>query len=317
MTSSLGAALTSYGTQKAIGELLLTIIRARGFVDGIGIRLPTIVRPPGSTNRAASGFFSSILREPFNGTRGGAAGGPATYATGSPRRAPPSASSSGRRRSTQRGSATGAHISVPGVSVTVGEEMSLIAPHRGDKAGRQVREVRDERSSASSPAGRGTFDDPPSRRPSASSPRRSFDDIIRVYIDDELDGRLRSQRNDHDRRRHRGRQRYRPSRRGGTRRRRVHCRRRRPPPRSGEEVHRPGRSTVRSPSSAMSPIRRRSTRCSTRSPTASAASTCCSTTPASAPPACRSRSSPSSSGAPSSTRLSPGRSYAPDTPSAS
>jgi NAD(P)-dependent dehydrogenase (short-subunit alcohol dehydrogenase family) len=59
--------LTSYGTQKAIGELLLADYTRRGFVDGIGIRLPTICIRPGPPNKAASGFFSSILREPLVG----------------------------------------------------------------------------------------------------------------------------------------------------------------------------------------------------------------------------------------------------------
>ena len=59
--------LTSYGTQKAIGELLLDDYTRRGFFDGIGIRLPTICIRPGLPNKAASGFFSSILREPLAG----------------------------------------------------------------------------------------------------------------------------------------------------------------------------------------------------------------------------------------------------------
>lgn len=61
------APLTSYGTQKAIGELLLADYSRRGFFDGIGIRLPTICIRPGRPNRAASGFFSNILREPLKG----------------------------------------------------------------------------------------------------------------------------------------------------------------------------------------------------------------------------------------------------------
>jgi nucleoside-diphosphate-sugar epimerase len=59
--------LTSYGTQKAIAELLLSDYTRRGFVDGVGVRLPTICVRPGSPNRAVSGFFSSIIREPLNG----------------------------------------------------------------------------------------------------------------------------------------------------------------------------------------------------------------------------------------------------------
>ena len=59
--------LLSYGTQKAIGELLLADYTRRGFMDGVGIRLPTINIRPGLPNKAASGFFSGILREPLAG----------------------------------------------------------------------------------------------------------------------------------------------------------------------------------------------------------------------------------------------------------
>lgn len=59
--------LTSYGTQKAIGELLVNDYSRRGFVDGRTLRLPTISVRPGRPNRAASSFMSSIIREPLNG----------------------------------------------------------------------------------------------------------------------------------------------------------------------------------------------------------------------------------------------------------
>src|SRR5689334_18481176 len=58
---------TSYGTQKAIAELLLADYTRRGFVDGVALRLPTICVRPGTPNQAASGFFSNIIREPLNG----------------------------------------------------------------------------------------------------------------------------------------------------------------------------------------------------------------------------------------------------------
>ncbi len=58
---------TSYGTQKAIDELLLADFSRKGFVDGIGLRLPTICVRPGKPNLAASGFFSGIIREPLAG----------------------------------------------------------------------------------------------------------------------------------------------------------------------------------------------------------------------------------------------------------
>ncbi len=59
--------LTSYGTQKAIGELLLADYTRKGIFDGVGLRFPTIVVRPGKPNLAASSFFSNIIREPLAG----------------------------------------------------------------------------------------------------------------------------------------------------------------------------------------------------------------------------------------------------------
>jgi nucleoside-diphosphate-sugar epimerase len=59
--------LTSYGTQKAIGELLVSDYTRKGFLDGLSLRLPTICVRPGKPNKAASGFFSNIIREPLAG----------------------------------------------------------------------------------------------------------------------------------------------------------------------------------------------------------------------------------------------------------
>ncbi len=58
---------TSYGTQKAIGELLLTDYTRKGFLDGRALRLPTITVRPGRPNAAASSFASGIIREPLRG----------------------------------------------------------------------------------------------------------------------------------------------------------------------------------------------------------------------------------------------------------
>jgi NAD(P)-dependent dehydrogenase (short-subunit alcohol dehydrogenase family) len=66
--------LTSYGAQKAIGEALLADYTRRGFCDGVGIRLPSIVVRPGKPNKAASGFFSGIIREPLAGVEAHPAG---------------------------------------------------------------------------------------------------------------------------------------------------------------------------------------------------------------------------------------------------
>ena len=58
---------TSYGMQKAIGELLVYDMTRKGFIDGRSLRLPTITVRPGKPNRAASSFASSIIREPLSG----------------------------------------------------------------------------------------------------------------------------------------------------------------------------------------------------------------------------------------------------------
>lgn len=58
---------TSYGAQKAMAELLLNDMTRRGFIDGRGLRLPTVSIRPGKPNAAASGFMSSIFREPLQG----------------------------------------------------------------------------------------------------------------------------------------------------------------------------------------------------------------------------------------------------------
>lgn len=65
--SFLSAPLTSYGAQKAACELMITDFSRKGFIDGISLRLPTICVRPGKANAAASSFFSGIIREPLNG----------------------------------------------------------------------------------------------------------------------------------------------------------------------------------------------------------------------------------------------------------
>jgi D-erythronate 2-dehydrogenase len=57
----------SYGAQKAAAELLLADASRRGFLDAVSIRLPTVIVRPGRPNKAASSFFSAIVREPLLG----------------------------------------------------------------------------------------------------------------------------------------------------------------------------------------------------------------------------------------------------------
>jgi D-erythronate 2-dehydrogenase len=58
---------TSYGAQKAMGELMIADYTRKGYIDGRSLRLPTIVVRPGKPNKAASTFASSIIREPLQG----------------------------------------------------------------------------------------------------------------------------------------------------------------------------------------------------------------------------------------------------------
>ena len=180
--------LTSYGTQKAIGELLLSDYTRRGFFDGVGIRLPTICVRPGKPNKAASGFFSSIIREPLNGAGGGAAGRRRTCATGTPRRARPSASCSTPRRSTASELGAAAQPHHAGRLRDGRRADRGAAPHRrrGRRRAHPAR-ARPDDQAASSPAGRAT-----STRARAEAlgfkAETSFDEIIRIHIEDELGG---------------------------------------------------------------------------------------------------------------------------------
>ncbi|MDA0229969.1 MAG: NAD-dependent epimerase/dehydratase family protein [Proteobacteria bacterium] len=60
--------MTTYGMTKAINELLLNDYTRKGFLDGRGARLPTVIIRPGKPNKAASGFASGVFREPLSGT---------------------------------------------------------------------------------------------------------------------------------------------------------------------------------------------------------------------------------------------------------
>jgi nucleoside-diphosphate-sugar epimerase len=57
----------SYGAQKAAAELILADASRRGFIDAVSLRLPTVIVRPGRPNKAASSFFSGIVREPLLG----------------------------------------------------------------------------------------------------------------------------------------------------------------------------------------------------------------------------------------------------------
>jgi nucleoside-diphosphate-sugar epimerase len=178
--------LTSYGTQKAIGELLLADYSRRGFLDGIGIRLPTIVIRPGKPNKAASGFFSNILREPLSGHE---AVLPVDESVrhwfASPRAAVGFLIHAAELDTIALGSRRS--LTMPGLSATVGEEIEALRRCAGDKAVRLIRREPDEAIIRMVGGWPQNFD--ASRATSLGfKAEKSFDEIVRAHIDDELGG---------------------------------------------------------------------------------------------------------------------------------
>ncbi len=180
--------LTSYGTQKAIGELLLADYSRRGIFDGIGIRLPTICIRPGKPNKAASGFFSGILREPLAGME---AVLPVSDDVRHWHASPRAAVSFLIHAATIDLAPLGArrNLSMPGLSATVGEQIAALGRVAGEKAVRLIRRAPDPAIAAIVAGWPTRFD---ARRALALGFRAeaSFDEIIRIHIEDELGGVL-------------------------------------------------------------------------------------------------------------------------------
>lgn len=175
---------SSYGTQKLIGEALLADYTRRGFMDGVGLRLPTICVRPGKANRAASSFFSGIIREPLNGL-------PAllpvakdwVHTMASPRAAvgffihaaTMDTGLIGHRR----------NLTLPGVAVTVADQIAALTRVAGPQVAGLIQEAPD-------PAVWAIVQTWP-RRFAATRARdlgfvaeTDFDQIIQAYIEDDL-----------------------------------------------------------------------------------------------------------------------------------
>jgi nucleoside-diphosphate-sugar epimerase len=184
----LSAPLTSYGTQKAIGELLLNDYSRRGFFDGIGIRLPTICIRPGKPNKAASGFFSNILREPLVGQE---AVLPVNDSVRHWHASPRSAVGFLVHAATlDTGRLDGRrNLSLPGLSATVAEQIEALRRVAGDKAVRLIRREPDPMIQKMVGGWAQNFN---TERANALgfTAETSFDDIIKVHIEDELGGKL-------------------------------------------------------------------------------------------------------------------------------
>jgi D-erythronate 2-dehydrogenase len=179
---------TSYGTQKAIIELLLSDYSRRDFLDGVAIRLPTICVRPGTPNLAASGFFSSIIREPLNGEEAVLpVPETARHWFASPRAG---VGFLVHAATLESGALDGCRcLTMPGVSETVGGQIAALRRIAGDEVVRRIRYEPDEtvtRMVASWPR---RFD-PQRALALGFRAETDFEQIIRVHIEDELGGSM-------------------------------------------------------------------------------------------------------------------------------
>jgi nucleoside-diphosphate-sugar epimerase len=178
--------LTSYGTEKAIVELLLSDYSRRGFLDGVAVRLPTICVRPGEPNLAASGFFSSIVREPLNGE---SAVLPVPETVRHWFASPRAAVGFLLRAATLDAAALGLDrcLTMPGVSETVGGQIAALRRIAGEDVVGRIRREPDETVERTVESWPRRFD---ARRALAFGFRAEadFEEIIRVYIEDELGG---------------------------------------------------------------------------------------------------------------------------------
>ena len=180
--------LTSYGTQKAICELLLADYTRRGFLDGVGIRLPSIVVRPGKPNKAASGFFSGIIREPLAGEEAVLpVAETVLHWHASPRSAVGFLIHAAGLSREQLGARI--NLTMPGVCCTVAEQIAALRRVAGDKVAARIRRAPDELIMRIVNGWPSRFD---ARRALALGFRveATFDDIIRAHIDDELGGKI-------------------------------------------------------------------------------------------------------------------------------
>ncbi len=178
---------SSYGAQKAIGELLLADYTRKGFVDGRILRLPTISVRPGAPNKAASSFASGLVREPLNGQ-------PTVCPVGldlklwllSPRRAVDGLIAGAELPSEAFGERRA--LNLPGLSVSVGEMIAALRRAGGPAAVDLVRHAPDPAVEAIVGSWPAAWDN---RRAEALGlkPDADFDAIVRAYVEDELKAR--------------------------------------------------------------------------------------------------------------------------------
>ncbi len=173
----------SYGAQKAAAELILADASRRGFMDTVSIRLPTVIVRPGRPNKAASSFFSAIIREPLLGLATELPV-PDSFAAWvcSPRSATAwlmhAAALDSGRLGLDRG------INPPGISVTIAQLLDALEQVKPGAAA-LVRRVPDPAIEAIVGTWPALFT--PARAPSLGfAPHESVVDLIRAFVEDDL-----------------------------------------------------------------------------------------------------------------------------------
>ncbi len=179
---------TSYGAQKAMGELLVNDYSRKGFVDGRSLRLPTIVVRPGKPNKAASTFASSILREPLAGQE---AICPVERSARmwilSPRRAVAALLHAHELPAAAWGS--NRSVSLPGIDVSIGDMVDGLGRVAGTAPVARIRWQPDAHIQKIVAGWPYRFD-PARARKLGFSADAGIDEIIRAHIDDQLGGKF-------------------------------------------------------------------------------------------------------------------------------
>ena len=184
---------TSYGTQKAIGELLLNDYSRRGILDGIGLRLPTICVRPGKPNAAASGVFSNIIREPLVGIETTlAVSKDVSMVFASPRSAIGFLIHAAQLDTSLLGSRRS--MMMPGVHATIGDEINALRRVAGDKVVSYIKEAPID-AFAQQMVDAWNFPAFPATRARSLgfTCEKSFDELIHLHIESELDGKIPGQ----------------------------------------------------------------------------------------------------------------------------
>jgi nucleoside-diphosphate-sugar epimerase len=180
--------LTSYGTQKLMGEMLIDDLSRRGVLDGISLRLPTINVRPGRPNAAASGFFSGILREPLMGQEARLpVSDDVRHWHASPRSAVGFLLHAAELDLSRLGQSRA--LNLPGVGATVADQIAALERIAGPQATALIHREPDE-TVARIVAGWPQSFDPARARSLGFEAEQDMDAILRVHIDDELEGRI-------------------------------------------------------------------------------------------------------------------------------